>query len=79
MDSMALHRDSIIFDGHCDTLLAVLEGKRKLGERSSEGQTDLPRLQEGGVTAQVFAIFIEDSYLPARAARISARVIRPEP
>jgi membrane dipeptidase len=75
MDTMALHRDSIIFDGHCDTLLAVLEGKRKLGERSSEGHMDLPRLRESGVTAQVFAIFIEDRYLPAGAARQTLRVL----
>lgn len=75
MDTMALHRDSIIFDGHCDTLLAVLEGKRKLGERSSEGHVDLPRLRESGVTAQVFAIFIQDGYLPARAARQTLRVL----
>ncbi len=75
MEAIALHRDSIIFDGHCDTLLAVLEGKRKLGERSPEGHIDLPRLREGGVTAQVFAIFIQDRYLPAGAARQTLRVL----
>ena len=69
MDAMALHRGSIIFDGHCDTLLSVLDGKLSLGERSSEGHIDLPRLHEGGVTAQVFAIFIEERYLPAGAGR----------
>lgn len=75
MDTMALHRDSIIFDGHCDTLLAVLEGRLKLGERSSEGHIDLPRLRQGGVTAQVFAIFVEDKYLPAGAARQTLRCL----
>lgn len=75
MDTMALHRSSIIFDGHCDTLLSVLEGKRKFGERSPEGHIDLPRLHEGGVTAQVFAIFIEERYLPAGAAKQTLRLL----
>lgn len=71
---MTLHFNSIIFDGHCDTLLEVLDGKRRLHERSTEGHIDLPRLREGGVTAQVFAIFIEDKYLPGRAARQTLRM-----
>jgi len=70
-----LHHESIIFDGHCDTLLSLLNGKRKLADRSSEGHIDLPRLREGGVTAQVFAIFIEDQYLPAAAARQTLRLL----
>lgn len=75
MDAMTLHYNSIIFDGHCDTLLEVLDGKRRLNERSTEGHIDLPRLREGGVTAQVFAIFIEDKYLPGKAARQTLRVL----
>ncbi|MBC7233155.1 MAG: membrane dipeptidase [Chloroflexi bacterium] len=72
---MTLHYESIIFDGHCDTLLEVLDGKRRLNERSTEGHIDLPRLREGGVTAQVFAIFIEDKYLPAKAAKQTLRLL----
>jgi len=75
MDAAALHRASIVFDGHCDTLLEVLEGKRTLGVRSAEGHIDLPRLLEGGVTAQVFAVFIEDKYLPAGAAKQTLRML----
>ena len=75
MDADTVHRSSIVFDGHCDTLLRAVEGKLKLGERSSEGHLDLPRLREGGVTAQVFAIFVEDRYLPAGAAKQTSRVL----
>jgi len=75
MDAVALHRDSIVCDGHCDTLLRVLEGKCQLGERSTEGHIDLPRLREGGITAQVFAVFIEDPYLPAGACRQTLRML----
>ena len=58
MNSATLHTGSIVIDGHCDTLGDVLEGLRTLGERSSLGQVDLPRLKAGGVTAQIFACFV---------------------
>ena len=43
-----LHREAVVVDLHCDTLMRVLEGYR-LGERNIEGHVDIPRLQQGGV------------------------------
>ncbi len=60
-EATSLHRQAFVSDAHCDTLLDVLEGKRKLGERSDKGQIDLPRLHDGHVTAQVFAIWTPPS------------------
>lgn len=57
VDPRTLHFDAIVVDGHCDTLGDVLAGKRTLAERSALGHVDLPRLREGGVTAQIFACF----------------------
>lgn len=62
MEIASLHRQSILIDAHCDTLLAILDGKRSLLTRSDEGHLDLPRLQEVGMTAQVFALFVPDAY-----------------
>jgi membrane dipeptidase len=56
-NALKLHRESIVFDGHCDVLMPVLTGERQLKERSRQGHLDLPRMREGGLTAQVFAIF----------------------
>jgi membrane dipeptidase len=53
-----LHADSIVFDGHCDTLLEILDGLRAWDKYEGKGQADLPRLREGGVTAQIFAAFV---------------------
>jgi membrane dipeptidase len=58
MNATTLHANAIVVDAHCDTLGDVLEGLRKLGERSALGQVDLPRLKEGGLTAQIFACFV---------------------
>jgi len=72
VDAGKLHRESIVFDGHCDTLLAVLTGKRRLGERSSEG---LPRMREGGVTAQIFAICTCSGHLPGGPLKQALRML----
>lgn len=50
-----LHRRSIVVDAHCDSLGCVLRGERLLNDYSHKGHVDVPRLLEGGVTAQVFA------------------------
>lgn len=57
-----LHLDSIVIDGHCDSIGEQLEQGRWLGERSSKGHIDLPRLREGGVTAQFFACYVPVAY-----------------
>ena len=49
-DAQALHDDLIVADLHADTLL----WKRDPVKRQTRGQTDLPRLREGGVRLQVF-------------------------
>jgi len=75
VDARKLHQESIVFDGHCDTLLAVLTGKRRLGERSNEGHLDLPRMREGGVTAQIFAICTCSGRLPGGPLKQALRML----
>jgi len=56
-----LHKEAIVIDTHCDTLMSYLPQRgrpqRSLGERSEHGHIDLPRMIDGGVTCQVFAIY----------------------
>jgi membrane dipeptidase len=58
-----LHWEAIVIDTHCDTLGQFLpqpsptQPARKLGERSERGHIDLPRMVEGGVTCQTFAMY----------------------
>ena len=62
-----LHARALVVDTHCDSLDCVLRGERHLGERSTQGQTDVPRLLDGGVTAQVFATGLDPlGHRPAR-------------
>jgi membrane dipeptidase len=61
--ALRLHKEAFIVDTHCDTLMHFLKQSwgrspaRKLGERSDSGHLDLPRMIEGGITCQTFAIY----------------------
>lgn len=52
-----IHRDCLIFDAHCDFLSLTVWDGRCFEHRLNYGHLDLPRLFEGGVSAQMFAIF----------------------
>ncbi|HHY36848.1 MAG TPA: membrane dipeptidase [Firmicutes bacterium] len=54
-----LHRQALVWDSHCDTLMDIAAGRRTLGQGNAGGHLDLPRLQQGGVKVQIFAIYIE--------------------
>lgn len=65
-DARRLHFSAPVFDAHADTVLDVLRG-RSLTARGDAGHLDLPRLREGGVRFQVFALYTEPEYKPDRA------------
>jgi membrane dipeptidase len=65
--ALSLHRRAVVVDAHADTVLALERDGRGLRERSERGHVDLPRLREGGVDLQVFALFVEPAYKPDRA------------
>ncbi|HEX2329236.1 MAG TPA: membrane dipeptidase [Candidatus Angelobacter sp.] len=50
--AQSLHKKLLVADLHADSLL----WKRNLLERSSRGEVDLPRLQEGNVAIQAFTL-----------------------
>lgn len=83
-----IHFDSIVVDTHCDTLKCMLPvftrprdsmwGDRSnvgMGARSSLGHIDVPRLREGGVTCQVFAVSGERSRTPSHSLRTALEMI----
>ncbi len=64
-----LHRETLVVDTHCDTLKCLMpmftlprdsqwddRSDVGMGVRSHLGHIDLPRLREGGVDCQIFAI-----------------------
>jgi membrane dipeptidase len=62
-EAMRIHREAVVVDTHCDTLMTFMPQSygqppaRKLGERGEKGHLDLPRMREGGVDCQTFAMY----------------------
>jgi membrane dipeptidase len=53
-----LHKDFLSVDTHCDTPMRLYRGGFDLGVRNDKGAIDFPRMKEGGLDAEFFAIFI---------------------
>ncbi|MEI6386764.1 MAG: dipeptidase [Spirochaetota bacterium] len=72
MTALDLHDSLVIVDGHCDTVLDLIGDSfankdsppRDFFERGAYGHLDLPRLVEGNVACQIFALYTNDSHLP---------------
>ena len=85
---MRLHRESVVVDTHCDTLKCLTPQftRRRdtmwadrsgmgMGERSELGHVDIPRLREGGVDCQVFAVSSERDRTPPYPLRTALDMI----
>jgi membrane dipeptidase len=88
MDYSELHGDSVVVDTHCDTLKCLMpvftrprdsmwadRSKVSMVARSGLGHIDVPRLVEGGVTCQVFAISGERGRAPSHSLRTALEMI----
>jgi membrane dipeptidase len=53
-----LHLDAVVVDAHSDVTEAVFSDGYDLLARHETGHVDLPRLQEGGVDAEFFSVFV---------------------
>jgi len=56
-----VHASAILIDTHNDVTSNTVDGL-DIGQRRTEGHTDLPRLKEGGVGATFFAVYVAASY-----------------
>ncbi|MDX2154352.1 MAG: dipeptidase [Bryobacteraceae bacterium] len=57
-----VHRSAILIDTHNDVTSRTVEGF-DIGKPSTETHTDLPRMKQGGMTAQFFAVYVAADYV----------------
>lgn len=69
LNAEQIHQKAKVIDGHCDTIINIINKKIDFGIKNSKGHLDIPRLREGGVDIQVFAIYVEDIYKPNNALK----------
>jgi membrane dipeptidase len=62
--AMKLHREAIVIDTHNDITSPITDEGFDLGARDASGknQTDIPRMKEGGLGAEFFAIYVAAKY-----------------
>jgi len=88
MDTVNLHGEAVVVDTHCDTLKCLLpeftcprdsmwddRSDIGMGVRSNLGHVDVPRLLDGGVDCQVFAVSSERSRTPTHPLRTALEMI----
>lgn len=59
-DYKKLHKDILVVDGHNDVIISSILDGHDISNRLTTGHTDIPRLIEGGVDVQVFAVWSDD-------------------
>ena len=57
-----VHSSILLIDTHNDVTSRTVDGF-DFGERASDGQTDLPRMREGGLGAEFFAVYVAAEYV----------------
>lgn len=53
-----LHKSILTVDTHCDTPMRLMRSDFDLGVRNDDGCVDFPRMVEGGLDAEFFAVFL---------------------
>ncbi|MEO6394047.1 MAG: dipeptidase [Pyrinomonadaceae bacterium] len=73
-----IHRRSIVIDLHADTAQRLVDENVDLSQRLPDGHLDGVRMQEGGLDAQFFSIWVEPRYYgkggPKAVARADAQI-----
>lgn len=59
---MKVHKSAILIDTHNDITSRTVAGL-DIGKPSSDTHTDLPRMKEGGMGAQFFAVYVASNYV----------------
>ncbi|MGQ9620461.1 MAG: dipeptidase [Bacteroidales bacterium] len=72
-----IHFSVLTVDTHCDTPINLMKPGFELGEKQNFGCVDFPRMKEGGLDAEFFAVFIgqgprdDSSYIRANRRALS--------
>jgi membrane dipeptidase len=64
--ALAVHKRALVFDGHVHALDREFYHGGSMGTRMPDGQWDLERAREGGVSAFFLSMFIPEEYYPGR-------------
>ena len=64
----AFHESAIVVDTHDDVTQRMVTEGANLALRLPDGQTDIPRMREGGLDAEFLSVFVPPMLFPGEAA-----------
>jgi len=74
-DAEKLHYSSIVIDGHSDTILKIFYDNINIGNRVKMAHVDIPKMKEGGLDAQIFAVWPDPVYVGRGVAKHTLRML----
>jgi membrane dipeptidase len=72
--ALELHAKYPVVDGHADSILMVLDGKRTLVERSELGHIDFPRAREAKLTCTIQAAWPDPQFYSIAPKRVGESI-----
>jgi membrane dipeptidase len=60
--ALKLHQEAIVLDTHSDVTSRIINDGFDIGSRATTGHMDLPRMKEGGLDAEFFAVYVAARY-----------------
>ncbi len=70
-----LHREALVWDAHSDIVQSIMLQDFDFSQRNQISFQDIPRMQEGGMDVQVFALWPDNIYMPRRCARRTLQML----
>lgn len=64
----SLHRSAIVIDTHNDVTQRLVAEGANLADRLPDGQTDIPRMRDGGLDAEFLSVFVPPMLFPGERA-----------
>ncbi len=69
------HLKTLVWDAHSDLVQSIMLQGLDITKRNSFSFADIPRMQEGGLDVQIFALWPDSIYSPRRSARRTLQLL----
>lgn len=70
-----LHREALVWDAHSDIVQSIMLQGLDMSKKNSFSFQDLPRMEEGGLDVQIFALWTDRIYAPRKSARRTLQML----
>ncbi len=70
-----LHREALVWDAHSDIVQSIMLQGLDMSKNNPFSFQDIPRMEEGGLDVQIFALWTDRIYAPRRSARRTLQML----